>query len=146
MSKNATLKNIKNCLQYQLSLNAGQKYCRMLPLEHSAILSTLIKLPFVIKIFVLSFFEWPLKTGFNVLHKQVLLLYYPDCDNKRADQAVQMHRLVCAFFVANIPIAARTRNFILLVFAILGLYFDCVQSEHSFDFFFYFFTFHIGIA
>ena len=40
--------------QDQLSLNAGQKYCRMLPLEHSAILSTFIKLPFVIKIFVLS--------------------------------------------------------------------------------------------
>ena len=40
----------------QLSLNAGQKYCRMLQGEHSAILSTFIKLPFVIKIFVLSFF------------------------------------------------------------------------------------------
>ena len=35
-------------------------------LEHSAILSTFIKLPFVIKTFVLSFFEWPLKTGFTV--------------------------------------------------------------------------------
>ena len=56
--------------QDQLSLNAGQKYCRMLPLEHSAILLTFkgehsailltfIKLPFVIKIFVLSTFEWP---------------------------------------------------------------------------------------
>ena len=30
------------------------------------ILSTLIKLPFVIKIFVLSIIEWPLKTGFTV--------------------------------------------------------------------------------
>ena len=38
----------------QLSLNAGQKYCRMLQAEHSVILSTFIKLPFVIKIFVLS--------------------------------------------------------------------------------------------
>ena len=28
-------------------------------LEHSAILSTVIKLPFVIMIFVLSIFEWP---------------------------------------------------------------------------------------
>ena len=46
-----------------LSLNADQKYCRMLQGEHSAILSTFIKLPFVIKIFVLSIFEWPLKTG-----------------------------------------------------------------------------------
>ena len=36
----------------------------MLQGEHSAILSTFIKLPYVIKIFVLSIFEWPLKTGF----------------------------------------------------------------------------------
>ena len=52
--------------QDQVSLNAGQKYCRMLQEEHSAILSTFIKLPFVFKIFVLSIFEWPLKTGFTV--------------------------------------------------------------------------------
>ena len=38
--------------QYRLSLNAGQKYCRMLQGEHSAILSTFIKLTFVIKICV----------------------------------------------------------------------------------------------
>ena len=42
--------------QYQLLLNAGRKYCRMLQEEHSAILLTFIKLPFVIKIFVLSIF------------------------------------------------------------------------------------------
>ena len=52
--------------QGRLSLNAGQKYCRMLQGEHSAILLTFIKLPFVIKIFVLSIFEWPLKTDFTV--------------------------------------------------------------------------------
>ena len=46
--------------QYQLSLNAGQKYCRMLQEEHSAILSTFIKLPFDFKTFVSSIFEWPL--------------------------------------------------------------------------------------
>ena len=34
--------------------------------EHSAIHSTFIKLPFFIKTFVLSFFEWPLETGFTV--------------------------------------------------------------------------------
>ena len=34
--------------------------------EHSAILSTFIKLPFAIKTFVLSIFDWPLKTGFTV--------------------------------------------------------------------------------
>ena len=36
--------------------------------EHSAFLSTFIKLPIVIKIFVLSIFEWPLYTGFTVSH------------------------------------------------------------------------------
>ena len=36
----------------------------MLPLEHSAILSSFIKLLFVIRIFVLSIFEWPFYTGF----------------------------------------------------------------------------------
>ena len=38
----------------------------MLQGEHSAILSTFIKLPIVIQIFVLSIFEWPLETGFTV--------------------------------------------------------------------------------
>ena len=54
--------------QYRLSLKSGQKYCRMLQ-EHSAILSTFIQLQFVFKTFILSIFEWPLKTGFTVLHK-----------------------------------------------------------------------------
>ena len=35
--------------------------------EHSVILSTFIKLPFVFKTFVLSIFEWPLKTGLCLL-------------------------------------------------------------------------------
>ena len=35
----------KNCFQDKLSLNAGQKYYRMLQREHSAILLTFIKLP-----------------------------------------------------------------------------------------------------
>ena len=51
--------------QDQLLLNAGQKYCRMLQGEPSTILSTCIKLPFIIKIFVLSIFEWPFYTGFT---------------------------------------------------------------------------------
>ena len=33
---------------------------------HSAILSAFIKLPFIIKIFVLSIFEWVFYTGFTV--------------------------------------------------------------------------------
>ena len=42
------------------------KYCRMLLGEHSAILLTCFRLPFVIKILVLAILEWPLKTGFTV--------------------------------------------------------------------------------
>ena len=61
----------KIAFQDRLSFNVGQKYCRMLQGEHSAILSTFIKLPFVIKI-VLSFFEWPLKAGFAVTENPIL--------------------------------------------------------------------------
>ena len=56
----------------QLSLNAGQKNCRMLQVEHSAILLTFIKLLFVIKIFVLSIFEQPLKTDLTVYPNQII--------------------------------------------------------------------------
>ena len=65
--KRSLKKKTKNGFQDRLSLNAGQKYCRMLQGEHSAILSTFIKLPFAIKTFVLSIFEWLLKTGFTVI-------------------------------------------------------------------------------
>ena len=47
--------------QYRLSLNAGQKYNRVFCNTFG-----FIKLPLVIKIFVLSFFEWTLKTVFTV--------------------------------------------------------------------------------
>ena len=52
--------------QDQLSLNEGQTYCRMLQGEHSSILSTFNKIPLVIKIFVLSIFEWKFYVGFTV--------------------------------------------------------------------------------
>ena len=63
LCKMAISKRQKIGYQDQLALNAGQKYCRML--QHSAILSTYIKLPFF-KIFVLSIFERPFYTGFTV--------------------------------------------------------------------------------
>ena len=44
-------------------------------MEHSAILSTFIKLPFVIKTFVLSIFEWPFYTGYNIKLLSVLIPY-----------------------------------------------------------------------
>ena len=53
--------------QYQSSLNAGQMYCRMLQREHSAMLSNFIKLPFVIKIFVLSILSGRFTQVFTVM-------------------------------------------------------------------------------
>ena len=43
----------------------------LLQVEHSAILLTFIKPPIVIKIIVLSIFEWPFYTGFTVLYNTV---------------------------------------------------------------------------
>ena len=71
-------KRLKIGFQNQLSLNAGQKYCRMLQREHSALLSTFIKLLFDIKIFVLSIFEWPLKTGFTVIIFSVKIYWFDE--------------------------------------------------------------------
>ena len=64
----ANLKKTTKWFSRPITLNAGQKYCRMLQGEHSAILSSFIKQPFVIKIFVLSIFEWPFYTGFTVIY------------------------------------------------------------------------------
>ena len=66
-----------NWFQDQLLLNAGQKYCRMLQGEHSAILSTFIKLPFVFKTFGLSIFEWPFYTGYNCIFLNTKFSNYP---------------------------------------------------------------------
>ena len=60
-------------------LNAGQKYCRMLQREHSAILSTFIKLPVVIKTFVLSISEWPFYTGTTVGGRGLYQILLPGC-------------------------------------------------------------------
>ena len=58
----------------------------MLQGEHSAILSTFIKLPFVIKTFVLSIFERPFYTGFTV---QLTFLFDRD---EHADLKEEMQR------------------------------------------------------
>ena len=59
--KRTLTKRPKNGFQDRLLLNEGQKYCRI----HSVILLTFIKLPVVIKTFVLSIFEWLFYTGFT---------------------------------------------------------------------------------
>ena len=64
----------KIVFQDWLSLDAGQKYCRMHQGEYSAILSTFIKLPFVIKIFVLSIFEGHLKDRFYCILTPYILV------------------------------------------------------------------------
>ena len=61
----------------------------MLQMEHSAILLTFIKLPFVIKIFVLFIFEWPFYTGFAVYTFQRV-------SNKGAGKTAQINPLVYA--------------------------------------------------
>ena len=61
--------NTENWFQDRLSLYAGQKYYRML------ILSTFIKLPFAIKTFVLSIFDWSLRTGITVLNYYICVVY-----------------------------------------------------------------------
>ena len=42
------------------------------PGEHSAILSTFIKLPFVFNTFALSIFEWPFYVGFTVTNLDIV--------------------------------------------------------------------------
>ena len=66
-------RRLKIGFQDPILLNAGQKYCRMLPLD----LSTFIKLPFVIKSFVLSIF-----TVYNFESKRLCkLLHKKPCHN-----------------------------------------------------------------
>ena len=72
----------------------------MLQGEHSAILLTIIKLPFVIKIVVLSIFEWMFYTGFTVYHYFIWALRARKpllhVKNKGADQPTHTHSLISA--------------------------------------------------
>ena len=54
------------CIYSKIGLKRPDKKktnCSLMQVKSIAILLTFIKLQFVIKIFVLSSFEWPLKTG-----------------------------------------------------------------------------------
>ena len=81
--------------QDQLLLNAGQKYCRMLQWEHSAIFSTYIKLPFVIKIFILSVFVRLFTLWFycTVLHMVNVLCFFL-FSNKILDIRHGIHKML----------------------------------------------------
>ena len=64
--------------------------------EHSAILSTFIKLQFVIKIFALSIFEWSFKTGFTVSFYQCCGSdVYQTCCAKSLNQMLIHHTGKC---------------------------------------------------
>ena len=66
-------KKTKNWFSRQIIAKCRSKVLQNAPREHSAILSTFIKLPIVSKTFVLSIFEWPFKTGFTVLSKSLIV-------------------------------------------------------------------------
>ena len=73
---NKQTKRPKIGFQDQLSLNAGQKYCRMLQGEHSAILSTFIKLSthLLLRSLFCLFLRGRLKTGFTLHIARMYLL------------------------------------------------------------------------
>ena len=56
-------KKTKECFSKPIIAKCRSKVLQNAPREHSAILWTFIKLPFVIRIFVLSNFEWPFKVA-----------------------------------------------------------------------------------
>ena len=62
----ATRKEDQNWFSRPISALCRLKVLQNALLEHSAVHSTLIKLPFVFRTFVISIFESPLKTGFIV--------------------------------------------------------------------------------
>ena len=72
--------------QDQLSLNVGQKYCRMLQGEHSALLSTFSELAHGFKTFILSILELPFKTGFTVIFKKFFQEHYRMSNGLDPDQ------------------------------------------------------------
>ena len=74
----------------------------MLQGEHSAILSAFIKLPFVVKIFVLSTFEWRFYTGFTVIHHifepvQEILVLVTYASSEGLDEYIQWCSHIRAF-------------------------------------------------
>ena len=80
LCKTATLKKTENWFSRPIIAKCRPKYCRMFQGEHSVILLTFIKLPFVIKIFVLSFFEWPFYIGFTVYETVLKITHLPEHD------------------------------------------------------------------
>ena len=65
--------------------------------EHSAILPTCIKLPCVFKTYVLSIFEWPLKTGFTVYNRPSDFIIYSFMEDSICLKSVKQSQFVIFF-------------------------------------------------
>ena len=76
----------------------------------SAILSTFIKLPLVIKIFVLSIFEWPFYTGFTVLQKYYVRSAISSSTNPCHDKYSYLLRSSSIFILFNMQ-QSRCKHF-----------------------------------
>ena len=102
-------KRQKSGFQDRLLLNAGQKYCRMLQGEHSAILSTFIKLPFVTKTFVLSILSGVLHRLYCISKSRCVIKGWHCTLTNSADQDEMLKRLLVQVeFVKNYSITANS--------------------------------------
>ena len=68
-----TQKDQNSVFKTYYHLNACQKYYRTLQGEHSAILSSFTKIPFVIKTGLLSIFEWPILAVSSYTHMRICI-------------------------------------------------------------------------
>ena len=93
------------------------------PREHSAICSTFIKPPFVFKTFVLSIFEWPLKTGFTVVAFQK----GPDkWQKKQFDQGLSFWQVLQAIWIPGLRTNILLKNRKREVLEILEIFYSVV--------------------
>ena len=81
-------KKTKNWFSIPIIPKCRSKVLQIALLEHSAILSTFIKPPFVFKTFVLAIFEWPLKTGFTVHNRGAMICQKAYCNILRYGKPV----------------------------------------------------------
>ena len=71
------------------------------PREHSAILSTFIKLPFIFKTFVLSIFELPFKMGFTAFYLPIGGGAFSPQHNPDMHKVFPGHKLVLSHFISG---------------------------------------------
>ena len=115
-------KKTKIGFQDRLSVNAGPKYFRML--EHSAILSTFIKLPFVIKTFVFFFLFLIGRFRQVLLYLEGLVtsLTQTVAASKRTgtSETLQQYLDACFKLTLKVPITNTTDSFTMISSLILG--------------------------